>query len=398
MSNTGFICLSYDVDTPIELAFRLWSYLISGWIRHPTDEIAKTSPAAGWKGLPQELVDEILGYSMDDLDALKACSLTCKHLFDSTRPLIHQRLCLVSGPARPKSEGSPSGRGQVDHGAFGRLVDADGSGLLRYTRHLTFKGPAGTFTIENRFSPRKMQEHLPRLRSITRLQRLTFDSIDVLPFFPVFDEYFGMFTNTVRQLDIRVIYGTGPQLLYFICQFPLLEDLTIISPSNAAPRPGDSVPVITRSPPLRGKLVLSNVYSGRLTDGLAVLPCGLNFHSLELHRCKPSQVFLTACGHTVTSVSYSWHTRNLQNFENCESNLFFRTDCDEPFGTSTRAGLRAKRGARKIRIHPPVVQSLATRRMGLRHTPNDNFSTVQRICNVDSEIALSTGFAIPDER
>ena len=56
------------------------------------DDISKQYTGAGWKNLPQELVDEILDYLLDDLKALKACSLTCKCLFGATRPLIHRRL------------------------------------------------------------------------------------------------------------------------------------------------------------------------------------------------------------------------------------------------------------------------------------------------------------------
>ena len=333
---------------------------MSGLIRRLTNKIFKNFTRAGWERLPQELVDEILGYLLDDLDALKACSLTCKHLFGPTRPLIHQHLYLVSGPEYPKSRRSLFGRGKskVDPRAFGRLIDADRLGLLRYTRHLTFKERSG---ILGPFHPSEVQKHLPHLRSITRLRRLTLDQVYVPPFFPVFEECFGMFVNTVRQLDVRGFYGTVPDLFYFICQFPLLEDLNIIAPSHDGAQPGNTVPAITQLPPFRGKLVLSNIWSGWYPGALAVLPGGLNFHALELYRCNPSQVFLGACSHTVTSVSYSWHTRNIQNFENCESNVSPRINCDVTFRSrSISAELRAKRGARKIRIHLPVVQSFAT--------------------------------------
>ena len=48
----------------------------------------------GCMGLPQELVDHIMDMLYVDLQALKACSLTCKAMFSSTRHLIHQTLCL----------------------------------------------------------------------------------------------------------------------------------------------------------------------------------------------------------------------------------------------------------------------------------------------------------------
>ena len=268
------------------------------------------------------------------------------------------------------------GGGKADPRAFGRLIDADRLGLLRYTRHLTFKERSGFL---GPFNPSQVQKHLPHFRSITRLRRLTLDRVSVPPFFPVFEECFGMFVNTLRQLDVRDLFETVPDLLYFICQFSLLEDLTIISPSHPGPQPGSAVPAITHSPPFRGKLVLSNTWSSSILGALVALPGGLNFHSLELHRCEPSQV-LAACSHAVTSVSYSWYLRDFhyESSENCESNIFSCTNCDViVWDHSTRAGPRAQRGAGKIRIHPSVVQSLATRRVGLRHTSNDNFARIQ---------------------
>ena len=268
------------------------------------DNLSKRFTGAGWMDLPQELVDEILGYLRDDLAALKACSLTCKHLFGATRPLIHQRLCLATRldwMPYPKPKVSLFGRRKRPPEAFGRLIDADRSGLLRYTRHLTFKIEGGPFV------PSNIREYLPHLRSITELHGLTFITFCVYLFIPVFDECFGMFASTLRHLDIRIAHGTEQQLLYIICQFPLLEDLNIVSPVKVVAYPEHPVPTIIQSPPLRGKLVLAQVYSAELFEGLAALPSGLNFRSLELFRCGGSRAVLAACGHSVTSISYLWY-------------------------------------------------------------------------------------------
>ena len=123
-----------------------------GNIRERVDDISKQFTGAGWKNLPQELVDEILSYLLDDLAALKACSLTCKHLFGATRPTLHQRLRLVSWPPDvklPKPKGSLFSPRRGDTGAFERLVDADRLGLLGYIRHITFEMGNGSFNLEN---------------------------------------------------------------------------------------------------------------------------------------------------------------------------------------------------------------------------------------------------------
>ena len=247
-------------------------------------------------------MDEILGYLLDDLDALKACSLTHKRLFDATRPFIHQWLCLASRVEHPKPKGPlfsgrKRGNRAFGHGAFERLIDADRLGLLHHTRYLTFRITDGSF------NPGNVQGYLPYLRTITKLHSLTLDTFRVSPFVPTFKQCFGMFSNALRHLEIRHVLGTGRQLLYIICQFPLLEDLSIISPSEAIIH-GHPVPPITQSPTFRGKLALADMHSRGLLEGLVALPGGLNFCSLELFRCEDLQDVLAACGHTVTSLSY----------------------------------------------------------------------------------------------
>jgi len=263
---------------------------------------SKQFTGAGWKKLPQELVDEILGYLLDDPAALKVCSLTCKFLFGATRPLIHRRLAwLGSRPERRKPKISLFSRRKKDLGAFGWLVDVARSGVLRYTQYLTVK-------LEDKpLSPRDIQKHLSRPQSITKLHTLTLNIHYLHLFIPVFNEHFGIFTNNLRHLDIRNVNGMERQLLYIICQFPLLEDLTIIhSAGECSAHPERLVPTIMESPPLRGQLVVAQVHSRDLFEGLTVLPGGLNFRSLELRRCEHPEVIFAGCGHSATSISYLW--------------------------------------------------------------------------------------------
>jgi len=286
-----------DADAPVGFATLLWRRPRPVDVRDRIREISRQFTGAGWKNLPQELVDEILGHLLDDPPTLKACSLTCKCLFGATRPLIHRRLvCSGSRPERPKPKIPLFSRRKRDSGAFGWLIDVDRSGILLYTQHLTvnFRHP---------LSPKDAQEHLPLLQSITRLHTLTLDIYHLHLFIPVFNEHFGMFTNTLRHLDIQGACGMERQLLYIICQFPLLEDLTIIYLAcEGATHSENLVPTITQSPPLRGKLV-AQVHSRVLFESLAALPGGLNFRSLELRWCEVPAAIFARCGHTVTSIS-----------------------------------------------------------------------------------------------
>ena len=293
-----------DTDIPVVLASRLGIKLAPVDIQHRVDNISKQFIGAGWKNLPQELIDEILGYLRGDLLALKTCSLTCKHLFGATRPLIHRRLvCLGSIPEPVEPKRPLFSRRKKDPGVFEQLIDKDRFGVLRYTQHLTLK-PSNMSSCP-RYNTGDIREYLPHLRSITELHTLTLVDFYVPPFTPVFNKYFGMFTNTLRHLDIRHPDGVYRALLYIISQFPLLEDLTIISPPDQPfPHPGHSIPAIRQSPPLRGKLVLAKARSGELSDGLATFPGGLNFRSLALSWCEHPQALLAACGRTTTSISY----------------------------------------------------------------------------------------------
>ena len=295
-------------DIPIASASRLRMRSTRDDVQHGgVDDISKQFTGAGWKNMPQELVDEILGHLMDDLGALKACSLTCKHLFGATRPLIHQRLRLVLRPnptTYPKPKRSLFSRRESAPEAPEWLVNADRSGLLRYTRLLTLE-----FECDY-LDPRNMEGYLPHLRSITELHTLALITFHIHLSIPVFNKCFGKFTDTLRHLDIWIAHGTERQLLYIICQFPRLEDLTIMSPVETVANTRHPVPTITRSPPLGGKLFLAQAYSRELFTGLAALPGGLNFRSLELIwcQCVDLQVILAASSHTATSISYMWYT------------------------------------------------------------------------------------------
>ena len=316
-------------DTPVGFASRLWQKFGPVDILHRIDNIAEQFTGAGWKNLPQEVVDEILGYL--NLAALKACSLTCKRLFGATRPLIHQRLvCWGSGPNLTKPKRSLFSRRKRDPGAFEELIDRDRLGILRYTRHLTLRPAAIKWpfyylpnTTSPCYYPRDIQEYLRHLRSITKLQSLTLVKFHIIT--PAFNEYFGIFANTIRHLNVRYPGGGYLALLYIISQFPHLENLTIISPVDQLfPHTDDSIPMITQSPPLRGKLVLTMARSGsrELSGGLATFPGGLNFRSLELSLCEHSQTLLAACSHTATSISFL-----LQKGEDhSESSSFIRVD------------------------------------------------------------------------
>ena len=243
-----------DTDISTGYASRLWETLTTNDVRRRVGDISKRFTGAGWKNLPQELVDEIMGYLLDDLVALKACSLACKCLFATARPLIHQKLVCL-GPREVWHPPKPpliSRRKRVT-GLSERLINADRLGVLHHTGHLTFKPGYPHSCLF--FNPGDLQECLPHFRSITKLHTLTLIQFRLRPFIPVFNGHFGIFTNVLRHLDIRKVLCTVWELLYIICQFPRLEDLTIMSPAREG-TVHPPLPKLAQSPPLRGTLAL----------------------------------------------------------------------------------------------------------------------------------------------
>ena len=249
-------------------------------------------------------MDEILGYLSDDRPTLKACSLTCKAMLSSARPLIKSWLFLVStGNRRSNARFMKSlfKRSKEDSGPFERLVAADCQGSLQYTRHLVIR--MGRLPL----IPEPLQPYTPYFHRIDNLQTLVIHGPDVSAFVPVFDDYFGMFARSLRCLDIAYILDAERQLLHFISQFPLLEDLSIQSCYVVYSHPGSSPPMPRTSPPFRGRLKLSiTMDSQSLCEALAQLPGGLNFTSLELKGCRRPMAVIKACRFTLRSVLFTW--------------------------------------------------------------------------------------------
>ena len=259
---------------------------------------------SGWDCLPPELVDDILGYLSEDLPTLKACSLTCKAMVCSARPLIRNWLFLASSQNRRSSTRSlktllKRSKGRCD--IFERLGTTHRQGLLRYTQHLVIRMGCLPHT------PRPLQPYVPYLRTIEDIQTLTVEALDIPAFMPAFDECFGTFAKSLRGLDIGHTWDSESQLLWFISNFPSLEDLSIRSRYIVRSYPGISAPIPRTSPPFRGHLKLSHVMgSPSFCEALAKFPGGLNFTSLELTGCEEPAAIITACRLTLRTISYTW--------------------------------------------------------------------------------------------
>ena len=233
-------------------------------------------------GLPQEVVDRIVEILQNDMRALKACSLTCKAMFVSTRHLIHQTLHVTSDISQriftpeEKKRCKRGGRRELEL----RLLSFLGErGLLKYTRHLNIRIGCGV-------PPDILEPHLQYFRSLDRIQTLAVHSYDATLWYDVHNVYFTQLYPTLTTLALHSPSGYYRCVLQFALQFPNLENLTFESPSEIGwTWPVVSMPsIVTKSPPLRGHLRCGNLdlEDPRWTSEFAFdLPNGINFRSVE---------------------------------------------------------------------------------------------------------------------
>ena len=134
-----------------------------------------------FKGLPQEIVDEVLEHLGGDPRTLGACALTCKGLFCSARRIIHRQLRVV-GPGKVVTVDERELRQckVANRSQLRTLSEAAKWGLAHYTRGLTI-------SIAEEFTPENLQPYLPQFQSFARLTSLTLHQFDPAPFLPVFE-------------------------------------------------------------------------------------------------------------------------------------------------------------------------------------------------------------------
>ena len=301
-------------------------------------------------------------------------------MLGSARPLIGSRLFLVSTRKRRSNTRSMKSlfmRSKGGSDPFERLVVADRQGSLQYTRHLVIR--TGRLPL----TPQSLQTYTSYFRSLNKLQTLVIHGPDIPAFIPVFDDCFGMFTHSLRCLDITYILDSERQLLLFIGQFPLLEDLSIQSCHVIYSYPSSSPPMPRTSPPFRGHLKLSIIMDSQsLCEALAQLPGGLKFTSLELKGCKKPAAIVTACQLTLKSVSFTW-TSSLGKHHSIPSE---RPVVTAPSSCRSCPGPQRLFFTREIRIQGRLYKPLQYSTLALPNPVENQLPGAQRGHNLDFEM------------
>ena len=251
-------------------------------------------------GLPQELVDHIMEMLYNDIRTLKACSLTCKTMFASTRHLIHQTLYLTprnnQSVLTPEEKSRYEGRDRLEVEL--RFLSYVGElEFLRYTQLVHIRG-------FHPFTPRILLPHLHHFQSLDRVHTLTIDHYNIDPWDAHYKSCFIHFYPTLTSLTLRRPFGHYRLVLQFALQFQTLENLCLEWPGSDQLPHGVTIPdIVDQFPPLRGHLRLVGL-GGAVrwpTDFVRELGNGINFRSVEIEESSAgyTQDVLNACAGTI---------------------------------------------------------------------------------------------------
>ena len=260
----------------------------------------------GLPSLPDDIIYEI--FTLLDTRALKSCSLTGKALSHSTKPFLHRILSLTPRYWGPAKSNIPGYWNELEG-----LPTLGERGLLKYTRHILVFLPYCTL-----LSAHMLQPHIRHLHALTNLRSLEVRWLDAPSFMPRMEKYFGAFLESLESLELVFPRGDHKQILFFICQFRNLRDLTINTVQGYSHSRHDGGPHfdIELSPPLDGILDLRlDADTGPEIDlmsaqsilcSLATLSSGLKFRTLKLSKPRHGlQVLVDACAPTLECMEFT---------------------------------------------------------------------------------------------
>ena len=263
-------------------------------------------------GLPQDLVDYIMDMLRGDTQALAACSLTCRAMFASTRPLIHRKLWLT-----PRLPNRSLNYQDAEIRDLSSMAERD---LFRYTREVHVR----RFPW---FVPDLLLPQLRHLQSLNRVHTLIIEWCHISTWTSHFKACYVHFYPALTSLVLLHPYGHYRLILQFALQFPNLEDLSIEWRRHPTPR-GQVVPTsspIDQSPPLRGHLRLAGADTvvEWPVDFAHELPNGMNFRSVELEYFyhEKAQHIIDKCAHTLESLTIAPHGDGTHRFPSQSLNM-----------------------------------------------------------------------------
>lgn len=243
---------------------------------------------------PCDIVEMIISYLMDDLDTLKACSLTDRSWYITTVPHLHRTLTLGrDGPDLSRRRLKP-------------LSKLHELGLPPHVKEIrVMQGHGGNAPW---FGPQVFSSRgLHHFSAFTNVHTLRIEELEIHRFAPDIEHYFGHLSPTLRSITLFHPYCNPRQLSHFLSIFSNLDDIEIwrCTDIQEATLPGTE-PVPLSAPKLRGRLALHNFHWVETWTDLVGLCGGLRFRHINLcdvGRCAP--ILLEACTRTLESLRIS---------------------------------------------------------------------------------------------
>ena len=241
--------------------------------------------------LPQDLVEEILSYFIDDIRNLLACSLTCHSWYDATVAHLHHSL------TTDDDESMKDERYRWPK-PLEKMYELD---LLRLVKRFRIR----LHYRDSRFTAEWLDEgNLCYFSALKNLQELGIDDLQIPSFMPDLRRCFGHLSPTLRFLALRRPRGSSRQIVYFIGLFPNLQDLRLHY-SVLRDKPEKAVDpelVPLSSPPLRGRLSLTFFTREQIVKDMITLFGGLRFHEMDLFGVKCLPLLLKECAETLETL------------------------------------------------------------------------------------------------
>ena len=238
--------------------------------------------------VPYEVVEIIIAHLTHDVNALKACSLTCRSWHIVAVPHIQHTLIL--------------GRG-VHPSRLRPLRTLHALGLMHFVKEIRVEqwGSVNSWFVPQEFSPRDLQY----FSSFANVHTLKLQNMEIDRFIAGIQRYFGHFSPTLRSITLYDPCCIPRRLTYFLSLFPNLDDVEILR--NSAPTSYGIIPdaelVPFSAPKLRGRLTLYDFGWIETWTYMITSYGGLRFRHMDLRgstRCVPT--LLEACADTLETL------------------------------------------------------------------------------------------------
>ena len=243
----------------------------------------RLSPAAR---LPLEIVKMIVAYLIDNTRDLVVCSLISPFWYIAVSPYRHNTF-ITSTYSQGKNRSLMWRMGEL--------------GFLPYVRKFQFHRSLDHYLQE--ISP-KLFNHciLRHFLTLSNVQELGIEDLDIPSFMPEVRRYFGHFMPTVHSLALKKPKGSCRQIVHFIGLFECLEDLNLLCRTSDPPE-GDLEDIQGLTPPpLRGRLTLMHSASAGILKEMVDLFGEIRFRSMNLFDVKGVKLLLDACAETLETL------------------------------------------------------------------------------------------------